>query len=102
MNNKGLEAYLARLDEKINPDIGEEIKAQKKQAVPIGDENKANYLWCLYQIFLVQKNYTYVFWNMKNKRYEDVWLQLDRADIELLFLDKHYEKYLNEPIGFRF
>lgn len=97
-----LEAYLAKLNEKVNSDIGEDIKEQKNQAASIGDENKANYLWCLYQIFLVQKNYTDAFWNMKNKRYEDAWLQLDRVDIELSFLDKHYEKYFDEPVGFRF
>lgn len=97
-----LEAYLAKLNEKISPEIGEEIKAQKKQAASMGDESKSNYLWCLYQIYLVQKNYTDAFWNMKNKRYEEAWMQLDRADIELSFLDEHYQKYFNEPIGFRF
>ena len=97
-----IEAYLAKLNEKVNSDIGEDIKEQKKQAASIGDENKANYLWCIYQIFLVQKNYTDAFWNMKNKRYEDAWLQLDRADIELSFLDKHYETYFGESVGLRF
>lgn len=97
-----LETYLEKLNEKISPDIGVEIKMQKKQAASMGDENKANYLWCLYQIYLIQKNYTDAFWNMKNKRYEEAWMQLDRADIELSFLEEHYQKYFNEPIGFRF
>lgn len=102
MRIKDIEIYLAKLNDRVNPEIGEKIKERKKQEASLGDEYKANYLWCLYQIFLVQKNYTDAFWNMKSKKYEDAWLQLDRADIELSFLDDHYEKYFNEPVGLRF
>lgn len=97
-----IEQFLARLNDEIDSGIGDRIKEAKNQSAFNGEEYKANYLWCLYQIFLVQKNYTDAFWNMKNKKYENAWLQLDRADIELSFLEKHYEKYFGEPIGIRF
>lgn len=97
-----IEAYLSQLNNKINKDIGIKIMEQKNHAASEGDESRANYLWCLYQVFLVQKNYTDAFWNMKNKKYEEAWLQLDRADIELSFLEEHYDKYFGGPIGLRF
>lgn len=99
---KELEKYLAEPNNKLDQIIGEKIREEKKQAASVKDEDKANYCWCLYQIFLVQKNYTDAFWNMKAKRYEKAWLQLDRADIELSFLEEHYEKYFNQPVGVRF
>lgn len=102
MQIRELELFFSKLHDKISPDIGETIKKQKEQASSDGDEYTANYLWCFYQIFLVQKNYTDAFWNMKNKKYEDAWFLLDRADIELSFLEPHYEKYFGEPVGIRF
>ncbi|MCD7835163.1 MAG: SEC-C domain-containing protein [Lachnospiraceae bacterium] len=97
-----IERFLAQLNDKIDSSIGNKIQEVKTQAVADGNEHKANYLWCLYQIYLVQKNYTDAFLDMKDKKYENAWLKLDRADIELSFLEKHYNNYFGEPIGIRY
>ena len=102
MNIQEIEKKLAQLNDVLGSDIGEKIKEEKAKSARNGESEKANYLWCLNQIFLVQKQYTEAFWNMKNKKYENAWNSLDRADIELSFLEEHYEKYFGEPMGQRF
>ena len=94
-----IEKFLSQLNDKIDSRVGNKIQEAKKQATIEGKEFKANYLWCLYQIYLVQKNYTEAFWNMKDKKYESAWILLDRADIELSFLERHYKSYFGEFIG---
>lgn len=94
-----IEKFLSQLNDKIVSRVGNKIQEAKKQAIIDGKEYEANYLWCLYQIYLVQKNYTEAFWNMKDKKYESAWILLDRADIELSFLERHYKSYFGEFIG---
>ena len=71
-----IERFLSQLNDKIDSWVGNKIQKAKKQATFDGEEYKANYLWCLYQIYLVQKNYTEAFWNMKDKKYESAWILL--------------------------
>lgn len=97
-----IENILGQLNDTLNTELGKKIKEEKDKYASDKEEHKANYLWCLNQIFIVQKNYTDAFWNMKNKKYEDAWYLLDRADIELSFLEEHYEQYFQEPMGMHF
>lgn len=51
-----IERFLSQLNDKIDSRVGNKIQEAKKQATFDGEEYKANYLWCLYQIYLVQKD----------------------------------------------
>lgn len=88
-----LENVVFQLSDTVDEQIGQDILRLKSLAAE-QDEHEANYLWCLHQVWKVKKNFTDAFWKMKRKKYQEAWFELDRADIELSFLENHYEKYI--------
>ncbi len=102
MKAKTIERYLEKANRKLDPQILNEILKLKEQAVRDKDEETANYLWCLQQVFKIQNTYLVAFERMKAGKFEDAWNDLDRTDIEISFLEPHYEKYFGCPVGIKF
>ena len=102
MTAQEIEEYLEKPNRQLDTQVQSELLELKEMAVNAGDEYTANYLWCLQQIFKIQKSYLAAFYDMKHGRFEEAWNMLDRTDIELSFLETHFEKYFRCPVGHRF
>lgn len=92
MNLEKINAYLMMVKgEELNPDIPDLLATLKKDAVKVNDQERAKYIWCLEQVYIVIKHYLDAFSKLKEKEYYEAWCLLDRADIELSFLRKHLD-----------
>ncbi|MCI8507703.1 MAG: SEC-C domain-containing protein [Lachnospiraceae bacterium] len=102
MTTKEIEAYLDTANIKLDLVVKEEILRLKEQAVKNQNEDQANYLWCLQQVYKIQHSYLTAFEKMKVAKFEDAWILLDRADIELSFLEVNYNKSFIGSVGTKF
>lgn len=93
----GVEAYLRGvsrreiIDEIIEGQIKSTLKSMKRQAVGRGDQETAKLIWCYAQILTVQNNYLSAFHKIKEVRYYDAWCLLERVEIELASLTRHFQ-----------
>jgi hypothetical protein len=67
------------------------LEQVKKQAVKKGEHDKAKLLWCYEQILRIQENYRSSFRQMREGAYYQAWCTLERIEIELLALERHYD-----------
>ena len=102
MTAKEIEKYLEKPNRRLDPRVSGELLKLKEQAVADKDEHTANYIWCLQQIYLIQNLYLNAFEKMKTGKFEDAWNALDRTDIEISFLDPHFEEFFGCPVGLKF
>jgi hypothetical protein len=75
----------------LRTDILDELFELKITAVKQGDQQEAKNIWCLEQIYKVKKNFLTIYKLLVNKEFYHAWCELDRADIELYFLRKHFD-----------
>lgn len=99
---KEIEEYLDKPNRHLDSQVMDKLVKLKEQARINKDEYIANYLWCLQQVYKIQSSYLTAFRMMKVGKYEDAWNALDRTDIEISFLEPHFEKYFGCIVGFRF
>lgn len=102
MTARKIEEYLEKPNRQLDPRIPDELVKLKKQAVDAKDEQTANYIWCLQQVYKIQSSYLTAFERLKNRNFEEAWNTLDRTDIEISFLEPHFEKYFGCPVGLKF
>ena len=74
----------------MDASIKEEINQARISAIEEKDEEKANYCWCLRQIFTIQNGFLCVYDYLRNKNFVDAWTKLDHIDIELGFLEDNF------------
>ena len=74
----------------------QEIKAIKASYVTNNEEDSAKIAWCLEKICIVKKHYITAYKCLLSKEHFKSWNELDRADIELSFLIKHFDITTNE------
>jgi len=79
-----------------NGSLLQSITQRKTDAVSANDEALAKALWCLEQIAKVQNHYLAAYQEMREELFYDAWCNLDRAEIELHFLDRHFQETSNE------
>lgn len=90
-----VEKYLSIKNISFDNALCEEIEELRQNAILNQDEEKANYCWCLQQIFKVQKGFVSAIYDLKNKKYEEAWLTFDNIDIALGFLEENFDVTLN-------
>lgn len=95
MNLIEIDNYL-RKKELDKDSILEILAKHKKRAVQNNQEDLAKDIWCLEQVYKVKKNFIQAFKNMKKQNFYEAWILLDRSDIELSFLRKHFDFSNNE------
>lgn len=78
-----------------------ELKAKKADAVSAENEPLAKEIWILEQIIDIQKNYLEAFKNIKEKKFYDGWRLLEKAEIDIMFLKKHFSM-VGEPYNLSF
>ena len=102
MTARKIEEYLEKPNRQLDSRIPDELVKLKKQAVDDKDEQTANYIWCLQQVYKIQSSYLTAFERLKNRDFEEAWNAFDRTDIEISFLEPHFEKYFGCPVGWKF
>lgn len=102
MTVRKIEKYLEKSNRQLDPQIQDELVKKKEQAVAERDEQTTNYIWCLQQIYKIQSLYLMAFERLKAGNFEEAWNALDRTDIEISFLEPHFEKYFGCPVGLKF
>lgn len=102
MTTRKIKEYLEKPNRQLDSYVMDELVRLKAQAVADKDEINANYIWCLIQVYKIQSTYLSAFKKLKVGKYEDAWNALDRTDIEISFLEPHFEKYFGSPVGMKF
>ncbi|WP_227016558.1 YecA family protein [Sinanaerobacter chloroacetimidivorans] len=74
----------------LSNDIPDSLRILKETAINSGNEELANEIWCVHQIFHIQNLYIKFFAQIKDKKFEESWLTLERIDIEFSFLRTNY------------
>lgn len=67
------------------------LKSLKGEAVSKGDEQRANYIWCLETIAKIKSSYLGAISDIKKRKQLDAWIAFDRCCIEASFLEEHFE-----------
>lgn len=81
--------------------IDDELKKLKQKAVSDSNELLANEIWCLQEIYKIQKTYISMYNQLKAGKYFDGWLLLDQIDISFCFLRQNFE-YKNNLYNLQF
>ena len=74
----------------------EELFWLKHEAVKAGDQLAAKAAWCLETIGKVQQNFTQAFTYIASSHFKEGWDLLERCQIEINSLDKHFNEQGNE------
>ena len=68
------------------------IASLKKKFVAEGDEDNANFMWCLHQAFTMHELYWESFKNIKAGQYYDAWCKLEQIEIGIKPLKRHIKQ----------
>jgi len=76
----------------------------KTQAVADGKEKEAKMIWCYEHILQIHQSYLKAFFELKNGQYYQAWCTLERVEIELNSLARHFtqendDEYMLDFIG---
>jgi hypothetical protein len=86
-----LEGYRER--DSTNAQLPSRLRADlaciKGAAVSAGNERLAKAAWCLESAASVQRHYLAAFEHMRESEFYKAWCELERAEVEVLFLDRH-------------
>lgn len=82
-------------DNNILLEIKENILGNKKAAVFQNDDILSKEYWCLEQIYESQNCFIEAFKLIKEHKYYDGWCKLEKSEIALHFLSKHFD--INSP-----
>lgn len=78
-------------DEAKSATLAVTLRDIKKRAVAQGDQDTAKLMWCYEQILGIQDNFVAAFRLMKDEAYYDAWVLLERVEIALGALNRHFE-----------
>lgn len=84
--------YLQIFHLELRDDILQDLKEKKQLAVNSRDELLANEIWCLIEVYNIQKNYLKMFQRLKEGKYEEAWLIMDKIDIFMGNLRNNFEE----------
>ncbi len=83
--------YLSNKNTELNNKVSKAIEELRQKAIDCQNEDEANYCWCLKQIYKIQNEFISSVNALKKQKYENAWCMLDRADIELGFLENNFD-----------
>ena len=91
-----IKKYLQTFHVELREEILQDLKEQKQEAILNEKELLANELWCLIEIYNIQKNYLIMFQLLKSGKYEQAWHLLDRIDISMGNLRENFSEGMNQ------
>lgn len=86
-----IKSHLNALNIVLDKNIPIELERLKRLAIVANNENLANDIWCIDQIYYIQTMYIDMFNNLKNKEHLKAWNLLEKIDIELSFLRDNFD-----------
>jgi hypothetical protein len=66
------------------------VAEAKARAVALNDESEAFQIWCAQTIASIQLGFISAFRNLKAGKFYDAWCQLERCEVDILSLNRHY------------
>lgn len=96
MNIEEIKVYLNSKNLTLNNKILDNLKSIKTKAIEINNEELANEVWCLEEIYSIQDTYLRMFSNLKNNNFEKAWNQIEHIDISLYHLKNNCDWILNK------
>lgn len=90
-----IKKYLQTFHMELREDILQDLKEQKQIAVYNQEELLANELWCLIEVYNIQKNYLTMFRLLKSGKYEEAWRLMDNIDISMGNLRENFGEGMN-------
>lgn len=91
MDFVSIKNYLAYPHTELDEKIPSYLMALKRRAVEMGDEDLANEIWCINQIYIIQNGYLSLFRQLKEKQFEKSWATLEHVNIEIVFLKDNFD-----------
>lgn len=83
--------YLSVQRVQLSRTVEDNLQILMDEAIKDANEELANEIWCIQQIYKIQSMYILCFEKIKSKNFEDAWHTLERIDIELSFLRPNYD-----------
>lgn len=96
-----IKEYLQKQHLDFKNSVEDDLAKLKQKAVSDSNELLANEIWCLQEIYKIQKTYVSMYNQLKAGKYFDGWLLLDRIDISFCFLRQNFE-YKNNLYNLQF
>ena len=91
-----LREYRIHLDSLLPQTFWQSLRDKKSEASANCDQGTAKLLWCLETIGRIQDHFLSAFLSISKSDFMTAWNQLERCEIELSFLDRHYSEEDNE------
>lgn len=91
-----IKEYLKQPRLEFNSTIEDNLKKSKEDAVSKGNENLANEIWYLQQIYDIQKKYISAYNKLKQKEYLEAWRLFARINTNLSFIRENFGHFGNE------
>jgi len=88
--------YKSRLDRVLPKEYWNELSSIKKKAVHESDQLIAKVAWCFEKIGKIQDEYVESFIHFRNDKFYEGWCILEKCEILIGFLDKHFRENNNE------
>lgn len=85
-----LAAYVKRQTTPVDALVCQQMADIKAQAVASGNQQLAKAVWCLETVGKIQDHYLHAFSDLKRGQHYSAWCALDRCEIELSFLHRHF------------
>ena len=96
-----IKEYLQKQHLDFKNSVEADLAKLKQKAVSDSNELLANEIWCLQEIYKIQKTYVSMYNQLKVGKYFDGWLLLDQIDISFCFLRQNFE-YKNNLYNLQF
>ena len=90
-----IKKYLQNFHLELNNEVLQELKKQKQSAIFNQEEALANELWCLIEVYNIQKNYLTMFQLLKSSKYEEAWRLMEIIDISMGNLRENFSDGMN-------
>ncbi|MYC08246.1 MAG: hypothetical protein F4X57_13930 [Chloroflexi bacterium] len=87
-----LRDYRDRVDTSLSQEYWQSLSPLKREAVNGGDQLTAKAVWCLETIGRIQDHFVTAFNQIMSGECEEAWQQLERCEIEISFLDRHFSE----------
>lgn len=91
-----LRDYRSRSTTLLLPEHWHKLSELKHAAVAADDQLTAKAVWCLETIGGIQDQFVSAFSSMSSGEFKEAWDELERCEIELIFLDKHFREMERE------
>ncbi|MDU5082828.1 SEC-C metal-binding domain-containing protein [uncultured Tissierella sp.] len=90
MNLEQLKQKLEKENGSFDKDITDRLAELKKDAVSNNNQDSAKEIWCLEQIASIKNLYIKMYDNLLEKKHFDAWHNLERIEIKIVYLRRHF------------